>query len=615
MLLQKADLSQYMRKLLEAGYDSYSQIIVMEGEDLEEMGEIIGMLPGHLQRLRRTIESQNADAAPAATSAVEKNPVPKKRKSNFKFKESYTDWSSARLDSLSNSVWEGNCCMQDVKKSGGRCKIFRCTTVLSKKQNKDDDEGARVQQVDLGPVCPHVLIWRRKKSGKWHLDKGKSHLGHKPFCCSDQRVSKFELVNDPSFVKHVQLAKNITGKNAAQESLGQFGRMAGSVKDYTARRAFNHVKHYCENHYDDDWCKLAGWAREYERKNIHSKVSIDPKDGRSLCPCAHTVPMCPHSAHVPMQCPCAHNRFQRMFVSIAANIEVTYGCGMRFCAVDAAHSKHTIYRQGLLHLLTTRDGDNRVLVLCWAHCETESSDTYKYFSEKVWEAGLGRYLGKGTTIFSDRQKGLVAFFTKFKDAHEGKCFNHLIGNARDHIKGSGTSFEDATAWTLQKARTAQEYQERLAVLATECPMAANYFDKLTGDHVHTMQYAMNEAQVSTHGHKTSNIVECANGVFVDARKDAPYRMNNLILGWSGEKLKQRFDRMTKWQKAGHILTPYCHQLWVIQVSIVPIITTCAHVPMCPLSLRVPMCPCAHYHYVCPCAHVPRWRSRNGQVVK
>ena len=52
-------------------------------------------------------------------------------------------------------------------------------------------------------------------------------------------------------------------------------------------------------------------------------------------------------------------------------INITYGCGMKFAVVDAAFSKHTVYHDGQLHLLTTRDGDNKTLVLAWVICETE----------------------------------------------------------------------------------------------------------------------------------------------------------------------------------------------------------------------------------------------------
>ena len=58
---------------------------------------------------------------------------------------------------------------------------------------------------------------------------------------------------------------------------------------------------------------------------------------------------------------------------------VAYGCGMKVSAVDAAFSKHSVYREGYLHLLTTKDGDNKTIALAWAICETESGDTYDYF--------------------------------------------------------------------------------------------------------------------------------------------------------------------------------------------------------------------------------------------
>ena len=98
------------------------------------------------------------------------------------------------------------------------------------------------------------------------------------------------------------------------------------------------------------------------------------------------------------------------------------------------------------------------------------------------------------------------------------------------------------------------------MVKAECPAAAHYFDQLAGPHEEMFQYAMNDSKIATHGHKTSNIVECGNGVFVEARKQAPYRFNDMILEWSGAKLKQRVENMTAWMKKGHILTPWCHNL-------------------------------------------------------
>ena len=100
-------------------------------------------------------------------------------------------------------------------------------------------------------------------------------------------------------------------------------------------------------------------------------------------------------------------------------------------------------------------------------------------------------------------------------------------------------------------------------------------------------------RIACHGHKTSNIVECGNGVFVDARWLAPYRFNDEVLGWCGEKLKERVDKIIKWIEKGHILTPYCHELFQQQVlkSLCPLLCliksaqTCAHCAQVELAKR------------------------------
>ena len=258
-------------------------------------------------------------------------------------------------------------------------------------------------------------------------------------------------------------------------------------------------------------------------------------------------------------------RFLRLFVSIAANIEIAFACGMRFAAVDAAFSKHTEYRDGCLHLLTTRDGNNNVLVLAWAICETESGDTYTFFAQWCYAAGLHRYLNKSCVTFSDRQKGIHNFHDWF-ESFWAKCFKHIIENARKHIKGTGTNFEDEMAWCLRKAYTRPSYDYWLEKLREVCPAAAHYFDEKVGEHKHVYQYALIDERIATHGHKTSNIVECSNAVFVEARYEAPYRLNDAILQWCGEKLNERVDNIKKWMSVHkHVLTPYCQDLFQQQV--------------------------------------------------
>ena len=257
-------------------------------------------------------------------------------------------------------------------------------------------------------------------------------------------------------------------------------------------------------------------------------------------------------------------RFKRCFVSLGPMINVAYGCGMRFAAVDAAFSKHTVYRDGQLHLLTTRDGNNKTIALAWAICETESSATYEYFATKCHEAGVGRYLSAQAIIFSDRQKGIKRFHAKFP-AKIGRCFKHIIENCQKRIRGSGQSFTQKSAWALQRAETEAEYKRALAKLTRECPLAARYFDDIS-PHVEVYQYAMNAEGIASHGFKTSQIVESLNGVFVEAREHAPYRLNAEILKWAGEQINARLESITKWIEQGHLLTKYAYQLFGVQVS-------------------------------------------------
>ena len=66
--------------------------------------------------------------------------------------------------------------------------------------------------------------------------------------------------------------------------------------------------------------------------------------------------------------------------------------------------------------------------------------------------------------------------------------------------------------------------------------------------------------------KTSQIVESLNGVFVEAREHAPYRLNAKILKWMGKQINKRLESITKWIAEGHLLTKYAYNLFGVQVS-------------------------------------------------
>ena len=118
----------------------------------------------------------------------------------------------------------------------------------------------------------------------------KSNLEHKDFCESGQIVNKLQLVHDPEFVKSQKLGKLSTGKEAVKLALGSNGRLAGSVKEHTARRARNTIKHYNANDYDDDWSKLNEWGQQFMEMNPQSIFHLEKDDDGRLvteCICMH----------------------------------------------------------------------------------------------------------------------------------------------------------------------------------------------------------------------------------------------------------------------------------------------------------------------------------------
>ena len=272
-LLKQAGCADYAEVFQRNGYDSAGHLLAMGPNDLKQVQATCGVLPGHMHRLIALLgamnyrahvvhggEEQSAAAAPAASAET----VPVLRKV-------HDTWAQARLASYQFSTQCGCKSLLDNKACGGKRKIIRCSSALSKKKQKAEEGSA---EEDEKIPCPHMLYWKRgkKSAGAWVLDEGKSHLGHTPFCGAIQQATRMELVNDPTFVKHVTVEKKVTGPSAAKNAIGgKSGRMDGSVTSRTARRAANDVMRYHDKDYKDDWSKLEGWKREYERKNPQSR--------------------------------------------------------------------------------------------------------------------------------------------------------------------------------------------------------------------------------------------------------------------------------------------------------------------------------------------------------
>ena len=91
---------------------------------------------------------------------------------------------------------------------------------MGPKRSREDMESSCSRSQEAN--CPHKLGWARNRTGTWKLNLEKSTIQHKEFCSSGQKVTQFELVHDPEFVKHVTLEKNTTDKKVTDSSLGNW---------------------------------------------------------------------------------------------------------------------------------------------------------------------------------------------------------------------------------------------------------------------------------------------------------------------------------------------------------------------------------------------------------
>ena len=177
--LRLSDLSQYAVVFEEMGYDSVSHLVGMSQKQLMDLRQITKMKRGHFARLLRSIQESRAPATPSEASypsasmsqipvsdapsdvaqigPIEVGPTvimaerdgvaqigPNEIGPNEvdgPLLKVYNSWKKARVASLNHSTNLGCSAMSDNKKSGGRYKILRCRSVLSKKKARDEDPG------------------------------------------------------------------------------------------------------------------------------------------------------------------------------------------------------------------------------------------------------------------------------------------------------------------------------------------------------------------------------------------------------------------------------------------------------------------------------------------
>ena len=303
-------LGEHVPACEQNGYDHMGCILEHDDEDLDILAAHVGMLPGHLFLLKEAVRhlhnvrnraqtggaptvfrvpiiqlngpggpvaaAAGAAAAGAAASttvpvavaaATATETLPTKRKAQDHVLPQFCKTTEeVKVESRRHSTALGFSAMRD-NKSSSRKIMFRCRSVLSKRLRKE--MGPAVAGAEQF-TCPHCLVWNFTKKiggGGYKLNQAQSVLEHAPHCVATQKVTRAELKHDAAFVKHAINNLDSTGKQAAKTAVGRGGRLDGSVKSRTAKRASNDLKRYHDKDYEEDWSKIRPWGAEYERLN------------------------------------------------------------------------------------------------------------------------------------------------------------------------------------------------------------------------------------------------------------------------------------------------------------------------------------------------------------
>ncbi|XP_021773501.1 uncharacterized protein LOC110737447 [Chenopodium quinoa] len=94
------------------------------------------------------------------------------------------------------------------------------------------------------------------------------------------------------------------------------------------------------------------------------------------------------------------------------------------------------YCKGELLSATSRDANNQMFPIAWAIVETESKESWSWFLKHLIE-DLEMQDGKGWTLLSDQQKGLLSFIPQLLPKVEHRlCARHIFTNWTKIIKGA-----------------------------------------------------------------------------------------------------------------------------------------------------------------------------------
>ena len=185
----------------------------------------------------------------------------------------YASAADAKRATQLHSYHQACACQQDYKKSGGRRKIYVCTTA----DKQEIDGEAKITD------CAYKTIWRLSKKGgitSWVLNRKNSHLRHATACQSEPRMTEDMLVHNPQFVGSIINRSKSTIKQLFRDGLtaGVTNKSMSKRSLYRARdRLFCHLAADYTHHFD--WMET--WAKTFCDVNPGSAYDIDrDEEGR-----------------------------------------------------------------------------------------------------------------------------------------------------------------------------------------------------------------------------------------------------------------------------------------------------------------------------------------------
>ncbi|KAK4698627.1 hypothetical protein P7C70_g7646, partial [Phenoliferia sp. Uapishka_3] len=229
----------------------------------------------------------------------------------------------------------------------------------------------------------------------------------------------------------------------------------------------------------------------------------------------------------------ATKQFEAVFISPSAASN-SWLRNQKFLALDGALTSAA--HENLLLLAATFDGKDLLNILSWAFVPTESEATWTWFIELCDQSfGKGMLNSIGTTVISDRQKGLLkAIPAVLPDVHKGFCCVHLLRNLNEKFKQSKGQLEPFF-WTIVRALTEKDFERALGKFSKKFGKGpARYLDKIP--HNKWAEYTFPGPR---YGCVSSNIAECSNVLLKDARTMAPLALLTLIEEWGMGKFAEQ----------------------------------------------------------------------------